>query len=69
MMVVVAERLAGRYPRLSAAVVAEVVDAAYANFASSSVREYIPMLVERSADEELAAREASIRTKLGNKIM
>ncbi|WP_157108715.1 three-helix bundle dimerization domain-containing protein [Aldersonia kunmingensis] len=55
-MAVVAERLTGRYPQLSTTVVAEVVAAAYAQYATSSVRVYIPMLVEKDADEELAER-------------
>ncbi|MCX5044778.1 hypothetical protein OG921_16555 [Aldersonia sp. NBC_00410] len=57
MMAVVVERLAGRYPQIPLAEVAHVVDDVYAKFASSPVRDYIPMLVERHAEHELAARE------------
>jgi hypothetical protein len=55
MMAVVVERLAGRFPHLPAAAVAEVVDSGYAKFATSPVREFVPMLVEKHAEAELAA--------------
>lgn len=55
-MAVVVERLIGRYRQLPSAVVAEVVAAVYAQYATSSVRVYVPMLVEKDADEELSAR-------------
>jgi hypothetical protein len=55
-MAVVVERLTGRYPQLPASEVTEVVAAAYSQYATSSVRIYVPMLVEKDADEELLAR-------------
>lgn len=49
----VERRLAKKYAALSPDHIAAVVDLAYARFQSSRVRDFIPLLVERCADEEL----------------
>ncbi|HEY9305085.1 MAG TPA: hypothetical protein VIO95_12415 [Mycobacterium sp.] len=49
----VERRLAKKYPALPKDHVAVVVREAYARLQSSSVRGFIPLLVERRADEEL----------------
>jgi hypothetical protein len=49
-----ADRLVDAYPRIEPALVAKVVTAAYARFDASPIREFIPLLVERSARTELA---------------
>jgi hypothetical protein len=49
----VERRLAGKYTALPQDHVAAVVQCAYARFQSSRVRDFIPLLVERRADEEL----------------
>jgi CRISPR/Cas system-associated exonuclease Cas4 (RecB family) len=49
----VERRLAKKYPALPKGHVAAVVREAYARLQSSSVRGFIPLLVERRADEEL----------------
>jgi hypothetical protein len=49
----VERRLASKYTALPHDHVSAVVQYAYARFQSSRVRDYIPLLVERRADEEL----------------
>jgi len=49
----VERRLAKKYAALPQDHIAAVVRRAYAQFQSSRVREFIPLLVERCADEEL----------------
>jgi hypothetical protein len=49
----VERRLADKYTALPLDHVAAVVQHAYARFQSSRVRDFIPLLVERRADEEL----------------
>ncbi len=49
----VERRLAKKYAALPHDHVAAVVQHAYARFQSSPVRDFIPLLVERRADEEL----------------
>lgn len=46
-------RLADKYAALPVDHVAAVVQRVYARFDSSRVRDFIPLLVERRADEEL----------------
>jgi hypothetical protein len=46
-------RLTDKYAAFSADYVAAVVEHLYARFRSSRVRNFIPLLVERRADEEL----------------
>lgn len=45
----VAHRLTTDYPTLSAAIVTEVVNDLHSRFNDARLRDYIPMLVERSA--------------------
>jgi hypothetical protein len=47
-------RLATKYAAFSADHVAAVVHQVYAQFQNSRVRDFIPLLVERRADEELS---------------
>jgi hypothetical protein len=49
----VERRLADKYTALPVDHVAAVVQRAYSRFQSSRVRDFIPLLVERRADEEL----------------
>jgi hypothetical protein len=49
----VERRLAEKYAALPEDHIATVVRHAYARFQSSRVRDFIPLLVERRADEEL----------------
>ncbi len=49
----VERRLADKYTALPLDHVAAVVQRVYARFHSSRVRDFIPLLVERRADEEL----------------
>jgi hypothetical protein len=49
----VERRLADKYTALPLSHVAAVVQHAYARFHSSRVRDFIPLLVERRADDEL----------------
>jgi hypothetical protein len=49
----VEQRLAKKYADLPPDHIAAVVQAAYSRFRSSRVRDFIPLLVERRADEEL----------------
>jgi hypothetical protein len=49
----VKHRLAKKYAALPEDHIAAVVQRAYARFQSSRVRDFIPLLVERRADEEL----------------
>ncbi len=50
----VERRLAQKYAELPHDHVAGVVQRAYARFNQSTVRDYVPLLVERRAREELA---------------
>jgi hypothetical protein len=47
-------RLAKKYAAFSADYIGTVVQQVYAQFRSSRVRDFIPLLVERRADEELS---------------
>lgn len=49
----VAERLAEKFPDVSAAHVEEVVQSEYEALADAPVRDYIPVLVEHEAREDL----------------
>lgn len=49
----VQRRLAKKYAALPVDHIAAVVQHAYAQFQSSRVREFLPLLVERRAEEEL----------------
>ncbi|MUL47271.1 hypothetical protein FZI85_21535 [Mycobacterium sp. CBMA293] len=52
-------RLAAKFATLSAADVTAAVEGARAQFAGSKIRDFVPLLVERRADEELTRREAT----------
>lgn len=48
-------RLAKKYPALPPDHIAAVVEHVHAQFQASTVRDFVPLLVERRADEELEA--------------
>lgn len=50
----VADRLTSKYSTIPAQTVAAVVQGVHARFEGRPVREYVPLLVERFADQELA---------------
>lgn len=52
----VAERLASRHPEVPAGIVDEIVREARAKFIDSPVRDFVPLLVERSARERIRHR-------------
>jgi hypothetical protein len=52
-------RLTNRYPAISKATVQRVVLDAYARFNGRPLRDYVPLLVERSAKSELAQLHAA----------
>lgn len=60
----VQRRLAQKYPELPHDHVAAVVQHVYARFNQSTLRDFIPLLVERRAREELARSTANIPTEL-----
>ena len=51
----VEQRLVRKFAHLSAGLIATAVDDAYLRFESSLIRDYIPLLVERRAHNELAS--------------
>jgi hypothetical protein len=52
----VAERLASRHPEVPAETVDEIVREAREKFIDSPVRDFVPLLVERSARERIRRR-------------
>lgn len=46
-------RLSARFANLPVQTVAEVVNGAYGRFDGSPIRDYVPLLVERAAREQL----------------
>jgi hypothetical protein len=54
------ERLTNRYPSISESTVASVVHDVYARFDGRPLRDYIPLLVERSARSELSRLPAAV---------
>ena len=48
------QRLAQKYAHVSASEVSAAVDAALTNFERSSIRDFVPLLVERRASAQLA---------------
>jgi hypothetical protein len=50
----VVERLAKQFPELQHETISDLVRGKYANFADSTIRDFVPILVERSARDELA---------------
>ena len=55
----VVDRLATRFPDIPSATVREVVEAQLAQFTGSTVRDFVPVLVEHEALELLRAGEKS----------
>ena len=53
------DRLARRYPTASLKTVTEVVRELYAGFDGAPIREYVPLLIERSANIVLSERPAT----------
>jgi len=51
----VVERLSARYPEIPPATIREVVDAQLAQFDGSSVRDFVPVLVEHESLDLLRA--------------
>jgi hypothetical protein len=58
----VERRLAKKYAAFSADYIGAVVQQVYAQFRSSRVRDFIPLLVERRADEELSVSRPDLAT-------
>jgi hypothetical protein len=58
------ERLAQRYPGLSAETVVEVVRQHHAQFDGRLVRDYIPLFVERRARQQLALLDLQVGPRL-----
>jgi len=53
------ERLTNRYPSISESTVVSVVHDVYARFDGRPLRDYVPLLVERSARSELSRLHAT----------
>jgi hypothetical protein len=64
----VERRLAKKYTALPHDHISAVVQHAYARFQSSPVRDFIPLLVERRADEELEELSGRIWRRLHSAI-
>jgi hypothetical protein len=58
----VERRLAKKYAAFPADYIGAVVQQVYAQFRSSRVRDFIPLLVERRADEELSVSRPDLAT-------
>lgn len=56
----VRQRLAHKFAHLEAVQVSAVVDQALARFEESSVRDFVPLLVERRASDELSRHSAVV---------
>lgn len=56
----IVQRLTDTYPELSMNVVGEVVQGVHARFTHSRVREFVPLLVERRAREQLSSQAGSL---------
>ncbi|MFC9786416.1 three-helix bundle dimerization domain-containing protein [Rhodococcus sp. NPDC127528] len=57
----VVDRLSLRYPEKTYAQVSDAVARAYGGFAGGRIRDFIPLLVERHADQELARAVVPVR--------
>lgn len=60
----IADALAGRHADKSAETVARVVDDAYRRFDGQPIRDFVPLLVERRAQERLGGLATSPSTSL-----
>jgi hypothetical protein len=58
----VADRLTSKYPTIPADALAAVVHDVHARFAGRPVREFIPLLVERFAEQELELLAAPVNS-------
>lgn len=58
----VVERLAARFPDIPSTTVREVVEAQLAQFTGSTVRDFVPVLVEHEALELLRGGERETQT-------
>ncbi|KAB7760881.1 hypothetical protein A5630_29060 [Mycolicibacterium mucogenicum] len=56
-------RLTAKFADLPPARVATVIDGARRQFADSTIRDFVPLLVERRAEEELARQLAGDATR------
>ncbi|MFE3290005.1 three-helix bundle dimerization domain-containing protein [Rhodococcus sp. NPDC059234] len=56
----VVDRLAIKHPEMTPAAVTDAVNRAYGGFAGGRIRDFIPLLVERHAAEELARTTPSV---------
>jgi hypothetical protein len=54
-------RLTSRYPTISESTVASVVDDIHARFDGRPLRDFVPLLVERNAKNELERLGAGVR--------
>lgn len=54
------ERLSSRYADLPPDQVSSVIQGAHARFEASRIRDFVPLLVERRAREELLSMDASV---------
>ena len=57
------QRLAQKYAHVSPSEVSAAVDAALMNFERSSIRDFVPLLVERRASAQLAKGEVAPAVK------
>jgi hypothetical protein len=55
----VVERLGGKFPQLPVGLIATAVEDAYMHLGQSVIRDYIPLLVERRAHNELLVPAAN----------
>lgn len=60
----VAERLTARHPEVSPQTVEAIVGEARAKFIDSAVRDFVPLLVERSARERIERRPRTVAERL-----
>ncbi|GAA5050277.1 three-helix bundle dimerization domain-containing protein [Nocardia callitridis] len=59
----ITDRLTRRHPELPAATVAAAVQRSHADFANASVRDFVPILVERRARSVLTAPRWEVRAR------
>jgi len=52
----IAERMAVQFPQLPTAMIAATIQGRYAEFDNSPIRDFVPVLVERSVRSDLAGR-------------
>ena len=52
----IAERMADQFPELPAETIARAIQGRYVEFAESPIRDFVPVLVERSVRSDLATQ-------------